>query len=214
MSVFTPFGKIPRLNREIMITEKIDGTNAAIVIEQEPADSTQPGILLAEGEWKGFVVRAQSRSRFISPENDNAGFARWVFKNADALAMALGPGLHFGEWWGSGINSGYGLKEKRFSLFNVTRWKELRVRIDGIEMAPVPLLYQGPWFDAVIQPNMSEVQMWAPRMAMDLLRVEGSFAAPGFKPAEGIVIFHVAGNLLFKATLEKDDQPKGKEEKA
>lgn len=102
MSEFTPFPKIPRLNRDIIITEKIDGTNAAIVVEQEideSVGSSQPGILLSPPHpLAGLVVRAQSRNRFISPEKDNHGFARWVFNNADELATLLGAGIHFGEW--------------------------------------------------------------------------------------------------------------------
>jgi hypothetical protein len=29
---------------------------------------------------------------------------------------------------------------------------------------------------------------------------------------EGVVIFHTAGNLMFKKTIEKDEQPKGHKE--
>lgn len=213
MSDFTPFPKIPRLNREIIITEKIDGTNAAIVIEQPIEDSVQPGILLSDGEWNGYVVRAQSRSRFISPEKDNHGFAAWVFKNADALAMSLGPGVHFGEWWGSGINDNYGLKEKRFSLFNVTRWKHLSDDIGGVQIRPVPTIHEGPWFIQVPGDDGCFSRVWAPNAALDSLRVEGSFAAPGFMKPEGIVVFHTAGGYLFKVTLENDERPKGSTEK-
>ena len=52
---------------------------------------------------------------------DNHGFARWVSENAEEL-LKLGEGRHYGEWHGKGIQRGYGLEEKRFSLFNVTRW--------------------------------------------------------------------------------------------
>jgi hypothetical protein len=45
--------------------------------------------------------------------------------------------------------------------------------------------------------------------ALDLLRVYGSMASPGFMKPEGIVIFHTAGSYLFKKTIEKDEQPKG-----
>jgi hypothetical protein len=41
------------------------------------------------------------------------------------------------------------------------------------------------------------------------LKVNGSYAAPGYMNPEGIVVFHVAGNVGFKKTLEKDEQPKG-----
>lgn len=213
MSVFTPFPKIPRLNRDIIITEKIDGTNAAIVVERELNEnvgSSQPGILLADlHPLSGLVVRAQSRNRFISPENDNHGFARWVFTNADALASLLGEGIHFGEWWGKGVQDTYkGIDGKRFSLFNVSRWREVNVEIGGVPVKPVPILYEGPWFDAEASIGGD---VWAPWAALDALRDGGSHAAPGCK-AEGIVVYHTAGNVLFKATLENDEKPKGAKE--
>mgnify|MGYP001595560836 CR=1 FL=1 len=34
MSEFVEFRKIPRLNRDVVITEKIDGTSAQVLIEQ------------------------------------------------------------------------------------------------------------------------------------------------------------------------------------
>ncbi|HLE80817.1 MAG TPA: RNA ligase family protein, partial [Dehalococcoidia bacterium] len=99
---FQEFGKIYRLSRDCIITEKIDGTNAQVVV-------------LEDGR-----VLAGSRNRWITPEADNFGFARWVKEHEEEL-RSLGPGRHYGEWWGSGIQRGYGLKEKRFSLFNVSR---------------------------------------------------------------------------------------------
>ena len=109
MSDFVAFPKIPRLSRRCVITEKIDGTNACIFI----------------GEDGEFLVG--SRTRWITPENDNHGFARWAYEHKDEL-LGLGPGRHFGEWWGQGIQRGYGLKEKRFSLFNTSRWMDDAVR--------------------------------------------------------------------------------------
>jgi hypothetical protein len=47
--------------------------------------------------------------------------------------------------------------------------------------------------------------------AMDVLNLTGSFAAPGFNNPEGIVIYHTAGNLLFKKTFEGDEKGKGQE---
>lgn len=101
---FLAWPKIPRLaNETFHITEKIDGTNACIVISEN-----------------GFIL-AQSRSQFITPEKDNYGFARWVYENQKTLVTDLGKGHHFGEWWGNGIQRNYGLTEKRFSLFNPTK---------------------------------------------------------------------------------------------
>jgi len=102
---FKPFDKISRLfEQPICVTEKIDGTNAVVVIS---ADCTE--------------IRAGSRTRWISPEDDNYGFAKWVEANKEDLKL-LGPGYHFGEWWGQGIQRGYGMTKKVFSLFNVNRW--------------------------------------------------------------------------------------------
>ena len=107
---FAGFPKMARLSRDIVITEKIDGTNAQIYITKE-------------GE-----IRAGSRNRWITPADDNFGFAQWVESNRDQL-LELGPGRHFGEWWGSGIQRGYGMEkgEKKFSLFNAVRSEERRV---------------------------------------------------------------------------------------
>ena len=86
---FIGFPKIARLNRQVIVTEKIDGTNAQIRITED-------------GQ---FLVG--SRSRWITPDNDNHGFAKWAYAHKDSL-MELGVGSHFGEWWGSGIQRGYG----------------------------------------------------------------------------------------------------------
>ena len=100
---FVGFPKMARLRREAILTEKIDGSNAQILI-------TEDGDLFA-----GI------RTRWITPEDDNHGFARWVEGNRQEL-LAMGPGRHFGEWLGQGIQRKYGLKEKCWSLFNVLRW--------------------------------------------------------------------------------------------
>ena len=171
---FVEFPKIYRLNRAVIVTEKLDGTNACVIV------------------GKDGQVGAQSRSRIITPEDDNYGFAAWVRDHAAELS-ALGAGHHFGEWWGQGIQRGYGLTEKRFSLFNVTRWGESRPACCHV----VPVLASGVGFEASYH-------------AMEHLREWGSVAAPGFARPEGIVAFHAQGNILLKATLEKDEEPKGK----
>jgi hypothetical protein len=177
---FVAWPKIARLNRDCIITEKIDGTNAAVIITDD------------------LEVGAQSRNRLISPEDDNYGFAAWVQKNAEQLASILGPGRHFGEWWGSGIQRGYGLTkgEKRFSLFNVNRYAALDFT-EVPEVSTVPVLYSGPFTtDAVAG-------------VVETLRVQGSRAMPGFAKPEGVVVFHVAAQTVFKVTCEKDEAPKG-----
>lgn len=176
---FTPWPKIARLNRDIVVTEKIDGSNAAIGITDE-------------GQ-----VYAQSRKRIIVPGDDNFGFAKWVHDNAEVLQLLLGPGIHFGEWWGKGIQRGYGMDCKVFSLFNTHRWKDLDHEI-GLRC--VPLLYSGPFSEYDIT------------RSLELLATQGSYAAPGFKDPEGVVVFHTAANSMFKVTLVGDEKPKGSNE--
>lgn len=212
---FQPFPKIPRWSRDIIVTEKIDGTNACVVVEQvshTEITSDSPEIAgVVETVWR---ITAQSRTRFITPESDNYGFAAWVRDHAEEL-KALGPGRHFGEWWGAGINRKYGQTERHFSLFNVSRWngwvfntlESGKFRKPG-ETAPifapppacckvVPVLYHGANAAGEIQ------------RCIDDLRFKGSYAAPGWMTPEGIVIYHTAGGCLFKKTLENDERAKG-----
>lgn len=166
---FVGFPKMARLSREIIISEKIDGTNACIFI----------------GDDGEFLVG--SSTRWITPTDDNYGFARWAYEHKDEL-LTLGPGSHFGEWWGQGIQRNYGLTEKRFSLFNTARWSEERPACCHV----VPVLYRGEFKTSAIE------------TVLDGLCAEGSAAAPGFNKPEGIVIFHTAANFAFKKTLEND----------
>lgn len=199
MSTFEAFPKIPRLYRDIVITEKIDGTNAAVLIEALTLGSEDDLTVNAVAEGRAWSVTAQSRSRIITPDQDNYGFARWVEENATELVRLLGPGRHFGEWWGRGIQRGYGLSERRFSLFNTVRHVDrLAVPFDRLpELGVVPVLYEGRFSEAAIQ------------VALYRLRKYGSVAAPGFDRPEGIVVYHKASNHLFKVTLEGDEAPKG-----
>lgn len=174
--VFIPWPKIPRLNRDIVITEKLDGTNAAVHINDD-----------------GTLGHVQSRSRIITPESDNYGFARYVHANKETFE-ALGPGTHFGEWWGNGIQCGYGLSEKRFSLFNTHRWNA-ETTPKGLYV--VPVLYQGPFDQTRIN------------IELDHLKRFGSVAAPDFMKPEGIIVYHTAANQYFKVLIENDEGHKG-----
>jgi hypothetical protein len=197
---FQEFPKMARWSRDVVVTEKIDGTNAAVVVAELDGHADSNALWQADG----VAIYAQSRTRFITPTDDNFGFARWIQQNAAELA-GLGPGRHFGEWWGAGIQRRYGLAEKRFSLFNVGRWFNPN-DCDGEDVAGrvaapacchvVPILAKGPNEPGLIQ------------TCIDLLRERGSYAAPGFMKPEGVVLFHLAAGIGFKKTLEKDEVPK------
>lgn len=179
---FKSFPKIARLSREVIITEKIDGTNASICI-------------LESGE-----MLIGSRTRWITPQDDNYGFAKWVEANRSEL-MNLGVGHHFGEWWGQGIQRNYSQTRKIFSLFNTSRWFDDAIRPACCSV--VPVLYSGPLEDHGVMKGIKD--------ALATLQRDGSVASPGFMKPEGIVIFHPQGNILFKKTIEKDEEPKSKQ---
>jgi hypothetical protein len=97
---------IEELNQPIFCSVKIHGTNAAIGIN-------------------GKEVWAQSRSRIITPSDDNMGFARWVEGHKEWLleryeyAGLTDDILIFGEFAGKGIQQKVGVSnlEKFFYIF-------------------------------------------------------------------------------------------------
>jgi hypothetical protein len=213
---FQAFPKMARLSREVIITEKIDGTNAQVFIYQtEDGEVMPPTASLSLADSGGLLMFAGSRNRYITVENDNQGFARWVKEHAEDL-FRLGPGRHYGEWWGSNIQRGYGLTngERRFSLFNALRWAERGASLAQIpnpdprivkkqQYPPdccgvVPVLYKGEFSTT----QVDDALRW--------LEGKGSMAAPGYMNAEGVVVYHTQGNIGFKKTILHDEQPKGK----
>lgn len=165
---FKAWPKITRIEnkRKPIFTEKIDGTNACIVI----------------GENGEFAC--QSRTRFITPEDDNFGFARWAYEHKEELTK-LGPGHHFGEWWGSGIQRTYGLPNKKFSLFNTRRWgahnPNTPVCVDVVPTLPVS--------------SVEEV--------VQFFKQHGSIAAPGWERPEGAVMYEPDTDTNFKIIIDK-----------
>lgn len=173
MVEFESFKKIPRLFRECIITEKLDGTNAQILIPEDDG-----------------LILVGSRNRWITPgkSTDNYGFAAFVENNKDALRR-LGPGRHFGEWWGVGIARGYNLTERRWSLFNTSK--------------PLPEglpsnVYQVPVL-GIHTFNTQDIGK-----ILVKLQLTGSISAPGYMNPEGIVVFHKASGQLFKYTFDGD----------
>jgi hypothetical protein len=205
------FNSIPRLSRNMTITEKLDGTNGVIELfsieDFETKDFLDKGGTIDGAHpiiHTPYIIRCLSRNIILQPEKskDNAGFCHWVFGNLYDI-INLGPGSHAGEWWGQGIQRNYGLKEKRFSLFAVHRWirPDMESFVKGSEdrkSAPacchvVPMIFSGP-FDT----NLIDIEL-------KRLANYGSYAAPDFMKPEGIIIYHEAAKQLFKKTIEKDE---------
>lgn len=189
--------KIARWSRGWIITEKIDGLCARIRISEDGRTLRAGG----KGSW--WSTPEEKGATWKKAKDDPYGFARWVGDHRDEL-LKLGPGTHFGEWWGPGTGRpNYGLTEKRWSLFNVRRWSiDYNGENDAATLPAccnvVPLLWQG---------TTADIDERIRAMMLHLYQL-GSHAAPGQK-AEGIVIYHVSGNLLFKKTFAHDESGKG-----
>lgn len=182
---FSNWGKTARLLSDVVITEKIDGSNCAIIIE-EITDQLKNGPVIIEDGFKAFNIGAQSRNRLITPEDDHQGFAAWVQDNADSLAAILGPGTHFGEW------TRKGLKRPKFFLFNTARWFDVETDY-GLEC--VPIMYFGRYYEGLVAEQLK------------LLENFGSAAYDA--PPEGVVIFWKADNTLKKAFCSGVSKQKG-----
>lgn len=184
--MFKAWPKIPRLENEVYhITEKIDGTNACIVIQVGHPGAFEESVV----DWclvnnTNYCIFAQSRTRIITPEYDNFGFAKWVQDNAEQLIQDLGVGYHYGEWWGQGINRGYELDHKRFSLFNPTKHSSVCYN--------VPILCSCEQYAL-----MSDINACIATLK------DGSVAAPGYMRPEGLVVYAEKAKTYWKVILDK-----------
>lgn len=186
--VIPPFREWPKMERyrqlRCIVTEKIDGTNAMIYV---PTNTAHP-------------VIAGKRTSWLLNGAKNFGFEAWVSQHAEALRR-LGPGTHYGEWYGAGIQRRYGMDGKRFALFAATRW----IADDGTsnlpdglpaELGVVPILYRG-----VFDPHKVD------EVIAKLYR-EGSAAVPGWRSPEGVVVA-VQGSSPWKLS-DNGDAKKGR----
>lgn len=114
---------------------KLHGTNAAVQVH---TDGT---------------IMCQSRTNIITPESDNAGFARWVMSNKDKWLQAVGY-IVYGEWCGPGIQKGVAISEIPKKVFAVFAARPL----DGSDtlivepaalyaaVGGIPDVYVLPWY--------------------------------------------------------------------
>lgn len=211
MGDYPKFQSIPRYFRDAVITEKVDGTNGLISIQPFPD-------IIGTGEWESpavfdhvswvrladgsaVAVKAGSKNRWLAQSDDNFGFAKWVLNNAATLVADLGEGMHYGEWYGSGIQRGYGLTKgaKKFALFNVHRWSPAVFTTPNLVVVPTLHVSLGE------HRSLSEDV----NACLEMLEQKGSVMEPGFMNPEGVVIYHTHAKQYFKATLDHNDAHKG-----
>lgn len=181
---------------------KLHGTNSAIQI-------------LADG-----TILTQSRSQFITPENDNAGFARWVNDNKhlwlDSKDGARKDVIIYGEWCGSGIQKGVaisGIGKRVFAVFAVRPlggavagtpiedilWTEPDVLQEIVK--GIPDTYVLPWYGSPIDIDWAKlptefvnetttINQWVESIETNDPWVEQTFGVKG--TGEGLVLYPVS----------------------
>ena len=203
---FKAFEKINSLRKvEMVITQKIHGTNAQVfIIERQSnlvlindVEQVDPSVVMVDGKY--YELRCGSRTRWIYPGDDNYGFAAFVDQHKEEFIRKLGVGQHFGEWAGLGINSGEGLDKKVFVLFDFWKYPPERELPPGCVV--VPVLYKGVFDLGKIEEVMTD------------LKTNGSKLVPGFMRPEGIVI-NTMGARLKKVFEAEETQWKRGDEKA
>ena len=182
MDDFISFPKIEHVVKlHMSVTQKIHGTNAQILIRKGRS----------EAEW---AINAGNRTRWLTLDDDNYGFCRWVYDNKDTLIKVLGEGRHYGEWCGKGINNGEGLSRKMFILFDWRRFSKIETPpfglMDGVKT--VPVLYSGAFRLSKIDEIMADLKENGSRLT-----------PPGwFMKPEGIVI--EIGGKLYKKVFHQE----------
>lgn len=147
---FKEFGKIARLSRDIIVSEKIDGTNAQIYIDDY-------------GE-----IFAGSRNRWLIDE-DNFGFGAWVKENKEHLLL-LGPGRYYGEWCGAGVGRRYNMKIKKLAFFYPPKNFE---DIEREDITTVPVLYLGPFCTNKIDESLEILKSQGSLFSPGFMKPEG-----------------------------------------
>lgn len=173
---FKEFNKIENLKRCVVtVTEKLHGSNCSLFIFKD-----ENGVL---------QLKPGKRTSFVTVENDNFGFARFVEERKQQLIECLGEGIWYGEWVGPGINSTYNLQEKRLALF--ATWKQGCPLPDRCDF--VPVLWKGT-LDTLNIPQI-----------MKDLKENGSKYSPGFLSPEGIVVSVDRTELRFKYVFDPEE---------
>lgn len=184
MPEFKSFKEIKHLKKLTMsITQKIHGSNAHI--------------LIIPNESGELELHCASRKRFLYVHDDNYGFARYCEEHKEEIIEKLGVGRHDGEWAGLGINSGEGLEDKQFILFDFWRYTDMPL---PPRMQVVPVLYHG------------EIDISKVDEAMNDLKTNGSKLCPGFMRPEGIVV--TFGNVRYKKVFDAEETQWTKKKKS
>ena len=207
-SLFKSFKSIENIDRlDVYITQKIHGTNAQILIEEDLTlkdshceslnyDPTPYGIFsnatYINLDSTKKITGIGSRSRWLEYDDDNYGFCNFVLENENEF-LKLPAGRYYGEWCVKGINSGEGLSDRKFVLFN----PYLKLESLPPQTVLVPLLFEGKIRAADLNDVINDT--------FSSLKQNGSSLCPGFMEPEGIVIS--IDNKLYKKVFKHENKP-------
>lgn len=180
---FHKWPKTARADSPVVVTEKLDGTNAVIWVSEDETE-------IAAGSRNRWLYTSKLGVEYLTTFGDNYGFGAWVHRHANMLKPRLGPGWHYGEWWGHGIARGYGLDHKIFTPFYPLDILP-STQQEGTEIRPLTVLYEGPM-------NHAEIQI-----VERSLKDHGSVAVEGYLYPEGIVIRFDHNGVRFKRVMDK-----------
>ncbi len=132
---------------------KLDGTNAAVVVTPNKE------------------IGAQSRSKIITPNDDNMGFARWVDSQKSYWEKLSCDDdlIIFGEWSGKGIQKNVAVSQiskKIFVVFSIV-YRDINNNINCVfdpeeikkVLGDIPDVYILPWFSQK-EENFSTTVDW------------------------------------------------------
>ena len=155
--------------------ENLQGQSVVTYRGKVKLHGTNAGIQRVNG-----VITAQSRTNIITPENDNAGFARWVksteadWEKATKSASMFDDMVYhanlifFGEWIGPGIQKGVAVSEipkKCFAVFaarvldkdgNPSDEMIVNPNVLTAYVKDIPDTYVLPWYGETIDVNWEE----------------------------------------------------------
>jgi len=195
---FHSYPKIPRYSNETFtISEKIDGSNGVIKIDEV-------GNIIA-GSRTQWLVGLDAKGRNL----ENHGFRQFVADNHDEL-LKLGVGTHYGEWYGSKINRNYGLDHNKFMLFNRNRYEAAIHKQQTIEsICPGELSNPDDLFPAcvtietILCDNISFDELsYAVANSLDALNDYGSAHVQGFMKPEGLIVRSNLRGTLYKVIID------------
>lgn len=149
---FISYGKTHRFNRdeakwavgaEVVITEKVDGTNALVYVDKN----------------KGLVLAGSKEKWLVEGVNDNFDFLQYVNKNKEYLMYSLKDGYNYGEYWGPGVGRSYNQEERFFSPF------------DG--SGAIPVLYRGKLSLEVLDSLVEDLTLNGSKLVLGYMHPEG-----------------------------------------